>query len=84
LAVVVFIFFLQIGMGTNLFTNVETPGLQNIKIFYQTNVKNNHDSLKQIQRYAPDIAVIHKKSKESIPSFTKKQFMISITKAMMK
>lgn len=73
LAVVVFIFFLQIGMGTNLFTNVETPGLQNIKIFYQTNVKNNHDSLKQIQRYAPDIAVIHKKSKESIPSFTKKQ-----------
>ena len=73
LSITIFILFLQIGMGANLFVNEQTEGLQSIKIFYQINAKNNHDSLKQIQRSGSDVAAVLKNSKESLRLFTQKQ-----------
>ena len=73
LSITIFILFLQIGMGTNLFVDEQTEGLQSIKIFYQANAKSNHDSLKQIQKHKPDVAAVLKNSKESLRLFTQKQ-----------
>lgn len=58
------ILFLHIGMGGNLFFNVQTPGLQSIKIFYHTDVKSNYDSVKQIYTSNPDVAAILKSLKD--------------------
>ena len=74
------ILFLHIGMGGNLFFNVQTPGLQSIKIFYQAEVKSNYDSVKQIYASNSDIAAILKPLNDKTQFFTyenKKQTLLS-------
>ena len=56
--VIAFFLFLTIGAGSNLFFNVQTSGLQTIRLFYQPKVINFHHSDKQINRIKPDIAAL--------------------------
>ncbi len=49
-------FFFNIGMGCNLFFSIQTPGLQSLKILYQTEVSKLHDTEKQIKNNKVDVA----------------------------
>ena len=51
-----FLLFLNIGMGSNLFFDVQTTGLQSIKILYQSDIEKIQDTEKQIKRYGVDVA----------------------------
>ena len=62
----VFILFLNIGMGSNLFFNTETEGVQTLKILYQTKAGEKENSLSQIIDNKVDIACILNKQVKDI------------------
>lgn len=60
------VFFFNIGMGCNLFFDVHTPGLQSLKILYQTEVSKLHDTEKQIKNYNIDAAGVVLNSQKNL------------------
>lgn len=51
-----FLLFLIIGMGSNLFMDVKTPGLQKIRIFYQPDISQLYETEKQLFKARIDVA----------------------------
>lgn len=58
LLVCAFILYFSIGMGSNLFTDIKTPGLQSLSIFYQPDIKNFADTNRQLEKHSVDVAAL--------------------------